>query len=304
MNAKAPRIADVSDTARWVAYLRALESERVDALFRDPFARLLAGDRGRQIAEAMPDAPGAKPGAAGFASVLAVRTKVFDELILDNVLRCEADAVVNLAAGLDARPYRLELPPSLAWIEADAAAILEPKAALLASEKPRCKLERVAIDLADRAASQALFDRVASSYSRVVVVTEGLLPYLGEGVVRTLGTELRSRASYKRWVLEAMSPASLERSMKAWGHVLRSANAELKFAPASGIEFYRQLGWSPVETRSFFEESRRLDRPVRYASILNLLASASSALGKWLANMVVYGVVEPMTVPTSSEAQR
>ena len=37
-------LTSVEKTSLWVAYERALESERPDALFRDPFARLLAGD--------------------------------------------------------------------------------------------------------------------------------------------------------------------------------------------------------------------------------------------------------------------
>jgi O-methyltransferase involved in polyketide biosynthesis len=69
---------DVSDTARWVAFHLALESERPDALFVDPFARRLAGERGRRIAEGMPTVPGAHPGPRGLAWALAVRTKVFD----------------------------------------------------------------------------------------------------------------------------------------------------------------------------------------------------------------------------------
>ena len=36
-------ISHVSDTAHWVAMYRAMESERPDALFRDPHARRLAG---------------------------------------------------------------------------------------------------------------------------------------------------------------------------------------------------------------------------------------------------------------------
>lgn len=46
-------VRDISDTARWVAVLRAEESERPDAVFRDPFARRLAGRRGSQIASAI-----------------------------------------------------------------------------------------------------------------------------------------------------------------------------------------------------------------------------------------------------------
>jgi O-methyltransferase involved in polyketide biosynthesis len=42
---KAGPIRDISDTARWVAMYRAIESERPDARFRDPFAGRLAGER-------------------------------------------------------------------------------------------------------------------------------------------------------------------------------------------------------------------------------------------------------------------
>jgi hypothetical protein len=39
-----PAIQHISDTARWAAVYRARETERNDALFRDPFARRLAGE--------------------------------------------------------------------------------------------------------------------------------------------------------------------------------------------------------------------------------------------------------------------
>ena len=42
-------LRNISDTAHWVAFYRALESERPDALFRDPFARRLAGERGARV---------------------------------------------------------------------------------------------------------------------------------------------------------------------------------------------------------------------------------------------------------------
>ena len=178
---------DVSDTARWVAFHRALESERPDVLFIDPFARRLAGERGRRIAEGMATVAGAHPGPRGLASPLAVRTKAFDEMILDSVQSIGAAAVLNLAAGLDARPYRLPLPSSLVWIEADRASILDEKAEALASAKPGCIVERVAVDLADDQARESLFDRVAGSHTRVVVVTEGLLVYLDEARVAIPG---------------------------------------------------------------------------------------------------------------------
>src|SRR5579864_5508536 len=63
-------ISHVSDTARWVAVYRAMESERPDALFRDPFARRLAGAKGAAIVREMPSG-------AAVAWAMIVRTKVF-----------------------------------------------------------------------------------------------------------------------------------------------------------------------------------------------------------------------------------
>src|SRR2546427_252302 len=105
-------ITHVSDTARWVALYRAMESERPDALFRDPYARRLAGERGERIVASM------RRGRA-MAWPMIVRTAVLDELILRAIERDGVDTVLNLAAGLDTRPYRLPLPSSLRWVEAD-----------------------------------------------------------------------------------------------------------------------------------------------------------------------------------------
>jgi hypothetical protein len=49
-----PLIRNISDTALLAAVYRARETERQDALFRDPFARRLAGKRGDQIADSIP----------------------------------------------------------------------------------------------------------------------------------------------------------------------------------------------------------------------------------------------------------
>ena len=47
-------IKNASDTSFWVAYYRAQESQRPDALFHDTFALRLAGERGARIAAIMP----------------------------------------------------------------------------------------------------------------------------------------------------------------------------------------------------------------------------------------------------------
>ena len=76
---------------------------------------------------------------------------------INQELRQGVDLVLNLAAGLDARPYRLQLPPSLEWIEVDLPEILAYKEGILANEKATCALERVRLNLADGDARRTLF---------------------------------------------------------------------------------------------------------------------------------------------------
>ena len=102
MSDEEPLIRDVSDTARWVAVYRARETEREDAVFRDPFARALAGERGERIATAMTFTD-------DNAWSFLARTYLFDRLDA-RLVQHGADMVVNLAAGLDTRPYRWRCP--------------------------------------------------------------------------------------------------------------------------------------------------------------------------------------------------
>ncbi|MES1195491.1 MAG: class I SAM-dependent methyltransferase, partial [Steroidobacter sp.] len=113
------QIRDVSDTALWVAAYRAKESARPDAKFHDPLASVLVGERGRVIAESM-------PGSGMMQWVMVLRTLAIDRLIT-HAINTDADMVVNLGAGLDTRPYRLELPTTLHWIEIDFPNIIELK---------------------------------------------------------------------------------------------------------------------------------------------------------------------------------
>lgn len=134
-------ITHVSDTARWTALHRATESARADALFSDPLAERLAGEHGRAIVAGVP-----RITRNGWW--LVARTKIIDDTIADAINE-GCDRVLNLAAGLDTRPYRLDLPPDFSWVEADLPELLAEKAQLLADQQRRCRLTRSAVDLAD-----------------------------------------------------------------------------------------------------------------------------------------------------------
>lgn len=255
---------DVSDTARWVAYFRALESERPDALFHDPHARALAGERGRQIADALPSGP--------LRWSLAIRTRVFDELILHAISERGVRTVINLAAGLDARPYRLSLPASLKWIEVDLTNIIDLKEQALAQSTPICPVERLPLDLANAPARRALFARLSSEPEPVLIVTEGLLAYLDEPTVAALAQDLARSFPTSLWLLENMSPAVLARLKRNWDSTLRPAGAAMRFAPAEGLRFFGPYGWTTVETRSLLDEAQRLGREMPAIALIRKVA--------------------------------
>jgi methyltransferase (TIGR00027 family) len=245
-------LPDISDTARWVAVYRALESERPDALFVDRFASRLAGERGRQIAERLPGSMRRN------SWPLVVRTRLIDELVLKSVAE-GADCVLNLAAGLDSRPYRLQLPASLTWVEADLPALVDEKVRALADEKPVCKLRRERVDLTHPAARNAFLDSELQGCKRALVVTEGLLVYLEAAEVRALGSNLAARGAISWWILDIASPAIL-RMMQRRTSSRFGESAQMKFGPAEGVRFFEAMGWQPLEIRSLFHEAAHLKR--------------------------------------------
>jgi len=266
---ESPLVSHISDTARWVAMYRAFESERPDAIFKDPYARKLAGPVGERIAAAM--------GGTAFAWPMIVRTAVLDEIIL-RVVREGADTVLNLAAGLDARPWRLELPSSLTWWDVDYPAMHEYKRDAMKGETPRCRVEWAAADLADRAARQALFARVGQSAKRALVVSEGLLVYLDAGAVRELATDLHGPASFRQWLIDLASPKLLEWiNRRNMGKATAAGGAPMKFGPAEGTEFFGPSGWREAEWRSTGEEARRLHREMRMAWLWRLFGLITTA---------------------------
>ncbi len=248
-------IEHISDTARWVAVYRAMETERPDAHFRDPYARRLAGERGQAIVNAMPQ------GKAN-AWPMIVRTCVMDEIIQRVATRDGADTVINLAAGLDARAYRLPLPSRLRWVDVDLPGIQDYKRRELAGEQPACALEYVPLDLADAARRQELFARVGAAARQVLVVSEGLLVYLAPDQVAALAADLHAQPTFRWWLMDLASPRVLKMMERRWRRHLARGGARMQFAPAEGTQFFAAHGWRELEFRSVWTEAKRLKRMI------------------------------------------
>lgn len=262
-------IENISDTARWVALYRAIESDRPDAHFRDPYARRLIGQGGEEIAKSIP----------GFRSglwAMVVRTCLIDELVQRAVEKGGIDTVVNLAAGLDARPWRMKLPATLRWVDVDLPDILGYKTKTLADDRPICAYEAVACDLREASLRRSLFERIGTASRKALVITEGLLVYLTAEQVGSLAEDLHAPPSFHSWVIDLASPQLLKWLQKRWGDTLEKGRAPMQFAPAEGTAFFTRHGWKEAEFRSSWVESKRLKREMPGAWLWNLIARLQS----------------------------
>jgi methyltransferase (TIGR00027 family) len=266
-------IKNVADTALWVATYRAQESERSDALFHDRQAGLLAGERGRAMAKSMPF-----PAIMGW--ILVIRTVAIDRLI-HKAISLGTDTVVNLGAGLDTRPYRMELPSTLRWVEVDFPEMIAYKEEKLAGEKPVCLLERVAVDLSDIPLRRQLFDRIGSESKSALIITEGVIPYLTSEDSASLSNDLFAVPSFHYWIqdyrqggLKSWAPKRIKNALK---------DAPFKFDKEDWLAFFTEQGWTVGENILAFNESLRVKRPfpVPFPWSLLTLVIPKKAQEKW-----------------------
>jgi methyltransferase (TIGR00027 family) len=245
-------VRGVSDTALWVAYFRALESRRPDAVFHDPYAERLAGEHGFRIANTLPH--GNKQEWAWVA-----RTYLFDRY-LSGAIADGADMIVNLAAGLDARPYRMNLPPALQWIEVDFPEIIAYKEEILANDEPRCQLERISLDLSDLTARCDLLTRLNARAKKIVVATEGLLIYFSAAAVASLATDLAAQTHFQTWIIDLASPGQLRLMQRTTGKQLSEAGAGFKFGPPEGVNFFAPYGWHVTDVQGMLKTAAEFKR--------------------------------------------
>lgn len=243
-------IQNISDTAIWAAVYRARENEKPRPLFRDPFARRLVGSRGDQIADAMPSSN-------DNTWAWVTRTYLFDQFITERVAG-GADMVINLAAGLDARPYRMALPASLQWVEIDLPGILDYKSQILAGDKPACSLERVPLDLSDVSARREVFSRLGSRAKNALVVTEGLIIYFPADEVAALARDLSAQPGFAHWALDVASPGLLKLLQRELGPKLVAGGARLQFGPPEGPPFFSRYGWSVADVRGMLKTAAKV----------------------------------------------
>jgi methyltransferase (TIGR00027 family) len=252
----------VKAAGAWVAHYRAIESERPDSLFKDPFARILVGDRSLSVEKMQSEA-------SKWAHwTVVMRTYIIDQMIKD-LISNGVTTFLNLGAGLDSRPYRMNLPAEVQWIEVDFPHIIEHKRVQLEKFNPSCKLETIALDLSNRVLRQSFFEELAQKHPKIAVLTEGVLPYLTEEQVSELSEDLIRHSSFKYWICEYISEKSY-RYLKDPKRMDALKNAPFQFYPEDWMRFFGERGWHLEQSQFYTEISEKLGRPTPMPKIFKL----------------------------------
>jgi methyltransferase (TIGR00027 family) len=200
----------VGATALGVAAARAAETESENPLINDPFARVFVDAAGdgmwsiyadpKLLAKAIELEPDMRTQLRLMIDFMATRTAFFDEFFL-NAANSGVRQVVILAAGLDARTWRLPWPDGTVVYELDQPKVLEFKSNTLREHgaHPTAQLVNVPIDLRQdwpKALQEAGFDASAPC----IWSAEGLVRYLPAQAQDLLFERIHSLSVAGSWV--------------------------------------------------------------------------------------------------------
>ncbi len=286
-NGGEPETRPVALTARWIAAARANESARPNRLFDDPYAEALAGigqvggttgGALRAGVSAIDDLIVQTSRAFG-APFLAIRTRFFDEVLLHAVRAGGVRQIVLLAAGLDARAYRLPWPLGTRLWELDQPAVLAAKDAALAAvgAEPSCERRTLAVDLAVPGWTETLTAAGFDSRAPSAWLVEGLLMYLNEAAVRALLAAAAALAAPGSWLGADLFNTVVLNSplLRPLIGLVAAQGAPWRFASDDPAALFADAGWTATVTGAreagagygrwpFLVEPRRLRRMPRY----------------------------------------
>lgn len=274
----------VGTTAVMVAAARAVETERPDALIRDPYAKLLVTNAGADVLWQLmldPDTVAKVEAIDGdsaaslqhMRSYQAVRTHFFDTYFNDAV----ADGirqVVILASGLDSRAYRLDWPAGTTVYEIDQPKVLEYKSTTLADNgvKPAAERREVPVDLRQdwlKALRATGFDPSA----RTAWLAEGLLMYLPAEAQDKLFTQIGELSAPGSRVAAETSPLHGQERQEQMRERFKKVSDALGYEQAVDVQqliyhdehradvahWLNEHGWRAT-AHSSMDEMRRVDR--------------------------------------------
>jgi methyltransferase (TIGR00027 family) len=227
----------LGSTARWTASVRALETEREDRLFADPWAVALAGEAGRAWIEKRP---------ADSVNPIIIRTRYFDDFLQRATSEEKVHQVVLVAAGLDTRAFQLNWPGETRIFELDQPSILADKDRILGSAgaSPNCERHSIGIDLTTswkEALIEGSFDPLLGS----AWLLEGFLFYLTSENIRQILEIITDLAVPGSWLgFDIINSAMLTSDLtRKWVEMQAEAGAPWIGTMDDPLGFLAARGW-------------------------------------------------------------
>lgn len=296
--------SSVGATATMVAAARAMAGADPDPLIDDPFAEPLVRAVGLDFFVKMldgeldlslfPDMSAERVQA--MIDGMAVRTRFFDDSMLDSA-RSGIRQVVILAAGLDARAYRLDWPAGTVVYELDQPRVVDFKSQTLADlgAQPRATRRTVAVDLRQDW-PKALSDNGFDPSAPTAWLAEGLLIYLPSDAQDLLFDRVTALSAPGSTVSTEYVPGIVDfdaERARALAQPLRQQGLDLDMSTlvyagerSHVVDYLGGLGWQVTATP-------REELFARYGRTLRADAAAQDPLGGQI--IYVRGELGPAT---------
>ncbi len=190
-----PDLSGVAETLLITLYVRAIESQRPDALLTDARAVALV----QQMDSAFARVKAIKMDQDDQVALI-LRNREFDRYARDFLARCPAATVVHVGCGLDARFERVD-DGLVEWYDLDLPEVIELRRELIGGETAR--YHHLACSVFDN----AWLDTLSLQRQRpVLFLAEGVLMYFEKARVRSLVLTWQQRFPGAELVFDAFSP--------------------------------------------------------------------------------------------------
>ena len=188
-------LSNVAETLLMTLYIRAMESQRPDALIKDEKAVALVTqmsydfDRVRQVHMDEED-----------KVTVILRNREFDRYVRDFLARHPQAVVVHIGCGLDSRFERVD-NGQVEWYDLDLPEVIELRRKFIGDEGKRYHM------LGSSAFDRSWLDAVNAHHQRpFLFLAEGVLMYFEEAQVKSLVLMLRDHFLGAELVFDAFSP--------------------------------------------------------------------------------------------------
>lgn len=254
----------VSATSVLTAHMRALETNRPDALIDDPLAACLVEASGVDMSSVKLTAV---TGQRIFESNV-VRTRWLDDQIIAAVDRGCSQLVI-LGSGLDTRAARLELPSGTTVYEVDFPGVVHFKRSTFARENVEIRTlwKPVGASLTDSSVVGNLADAGFDATRATVWVIEGVLFYMSEAESNQLvALAAANSAPGSEFLAVHFGPGSQSEAQSREMNTAATASGfGFQSFVADPTEWLEKLGWAEVEATTIGRVGIELGRPIGYS---------------------------------------